>query len=279
MNNITKLLSIVLFLLISMFYTNKSIEILKENDPLMKEIKSTQEKYKIDALDAVINGDEMTSGSYGVEIDYLKTYNNMKKYGTYNESLTVLKDTKPTISIDDSYDKYLVKGNNKNRNIALVFTINDQSKDIESLLKLLDEKDVQATFFIDGTVLEDNIYLVKQMKGHEVEILSYKDNYDNVLLKTSRSYLESITGKEAKFCYAKYSNDELLKICQKEHLHTIKPKLIIENNIYQTLKKNIEPGIAIDIDKYQLSDLDYALNYIKSKGYNTVTVKDLFAEN
>ena len=238
MKSIIKLLSIIIFLLVSMFYTNKSINILKENDPIMKKIKSTKEKYEIDPVNAIINEDEIISGIKGKTIDYKTSYNKMKRYGTYNESLTVLKDTTPTISIENNYDKYLVKGNEKKRNISLVFILNKE-KNIDTLIKLLNEKDIQVTFFIDGTISENNINLIKQLTEHEIEVLSYNNNYDEGIIKTTISYLESITNKKALFCYTEEENKKLLEICKKNKLHTIKPTKVITNQFYQTIKKQL----------------------------------------
>lgn len=278
MKNITKLFTVFIFLLISIFYTNKSIDILKENDPIMKKIKETKEKYTISPIDAIIDNNEITSGTYGKEIDYLKSYNKMKRYGKYNETMTVLKETKPNVSLDNNYDKYLIKGNTKNRNISLVFKLEDKSN-IEELVSLLEDEEIEVSFFIDGTLLENNLDIIKKLSNHEISILSYDNKIDNVLLKTSISYLESITNKDVKYCYTEEENEKLLNICKKNHLHTIKPSLIINNNIYEEIKKHVEKNIAITINNYDIKDLRHGIRYLKSKGYNLVTLSDLFDEN
>ena len=135
------------------------------------------------------------------------------------------------------------------------------------------------TFFIDGTLLEKNLYEIKKLSNHQIEILSYDNRIDNVLLKTSISYLETITNRKSKFCYTESNNDKLLNICKNNKLHTIKPTLIIENDIYTELKKHVEKNIVITINDYQIKDLSYAIDYLKSKGYNIVTISDLFDEN
>lgn len=278
MKEITKIISIVLFFLISVFYTNKSIDILKNNDPIMKQIKNTKEKYTISPINAIINGNEIQSGTYGKEIDYESSYTKMKRYGKYNEALTVLKDTKPTISIEDTYDKYLTKGNSNKRNVSLVFKITDD-KNIMELLSLLEKKDVQVTFFIDGTLLENNAKVIKSLSNHEVEILSYNNKQEETFMTASISYLESLTNREAKFCYTENDNEDLLKMCSKNKLHTIKPTLVLKNDIYNNIKKSVEKDIVITIDNYQGNNLSSAIDYLKSKGYNLVTIQDMFDES
>lgn len=278
MKEITKIISIVLFFLISVFYTNKSIDILKNNDPIMKQIKNTKEKYTISPINAIINGNEIQSGTYGKEIDYESSYTKMKRYGKYNEALTVLKDTKPTISIEDTYDKYLTKGNSNKRNVSLVFKITDD-KNIMELLSLLEKKDVQVTFFIDGTLLENNAKVIKSLSNHEVEILSYNNKQEETFMTASISYLESLTNREAKFCYTENDNEDLLKMCSKNKLHTIKPTLVLKNDIYNNIKKSVEKDIVITIDNYQGNNLSSSIDYLKSKGYNLVTIQDMFDES
>ena len=277
MHKFKKFIYLFIFLLISMYYTNASINVLKNVDPIMQKIKKTSKKYTINPVDAIVNNNEITSGSYGKEIDYKESYSKMKRYGKYNESLTVLKDTKPTISIEKTYDKYLVKGNQNNRSVSLVFKIT-KDDNIDKLLKLLEEKDVQVTFFIDGIILEKNINLITKLSNHEVEILSYKNRHDEELLKTTIDYLETITNRKANYCYTEIDDDNLLNICRKNKLHTIKPTIIVEKDMLKNIKKNVEKGIVITINNYNDKELITSINYLKSKGYDLVTLKDLFNE-
>lgn len=277
MHKFKKFIYLFIFLLISMYYTNASINVLKNVDPIMQKIKKTSKKYTINPVDAIINNNEITSGSYGKEIDYKESYSKMKRYGKYNESLTVLKETRPTISIEKTYDKYLVKGNQNNRSVSLVFKIT-KDDNIDKLLKLLEEKDVQVTFFIDGIILEKNINLITKLSNHEVEILSYKNRHDEELLKTTIDYLETITNRKANYCYTEIDDDNLLNICRKNKLHTIKPTIIVEKDMLKNIKNNVEKGIVITINSYNDKELITSINYLKSKGYNLVTLKDLFNE-
>ena len=278
MKYIKKYIYLFIIMLISMYYTNKSIDILKNIDPIMKQIKNTTEKYSVDPIDAVIDDKYISSGVYGKEIDYKESYSKMKQYGKYNEALTVLKETKPTISIEKTYDKYLVKGNPNNRSISLIFKLNKE-KDITELLSILEKEDVQVTFFIDGTLLEKNINMIRKLSNHEVEIMSYNNELNENLLMTSISYLENITNRKPKFCYTETINDKLLNSCAKNKLHTIKSNIIIDKDLSKNIKKDLSSGITIAINNYNNVELIYSIRYLKSKGYNLVTVSDLYNEN
>lgn len=271
---------IIILLIVSFYYANKSVNILKNADPIMKEIKSTEKKYTIEPIDAQIIGRNIISGKNGKTIDYDASYTKMKRYGTYNESLTTLKDLTPVISITDNYDKYIVGGNKNNRNIALVFTIKE-NEDISNILKILDNRNVSATFFVDGTYLEKNILTIKNMTNHEVEILSYNNEFDETYIKTSLSYLNTLTNKEPKYCYTAKNNQDLLNTCKNLKLHTIKPTLILEKNIYSEIKNNLSNSIIISLEpnKYVEKELGITIDYLKKKGYNIITIDSVIKED
>ena len=278
MNKIVYRFLIILLLIFSFYYTNKMIEFLKEKDPIMKDIRKNSNKYKVDSINALIVGNNIIPGKKGKDIDYKKSYSKMKQYGSYNEVLTVLKDIKPVISIDDNYDKYIVSGNKEKRSVSLVFKVYKDTN-MFNILNILESENVQGNFFIDGTYLENNILKLKNMNNHELEILSYNNSYDKSLFETSISYLENVTGKGVKYCYSE--NDiEVLNLCSKLKLHTIMPSLIIKNNLYREVKNNIDNSmiISIDINNYNIRELTSTIDYIKGKGYKILLLRDLLSE-
>lgn len=143
---IIQVLTVLILMLFSFFYTNKSIELVRENDPLMKKIKATTEKYKVAAIDAKIIGNKIIPGKTGKEIDYQKSYTKMIQYGSYNEVLTTFKEVTPTISIDDYYDKYIVQGNSENKALSLVFKTN-ATTNLQDVVNILNSKNIPGTFF------------------------------------------------------------------------------------------------------------------------------------
>ena len=268
---------IILLSIFSFYYTNQVVSFLQENDPIMKEIKSTDKKYKIEAENAITTDNTIISGKKGKVIDYDKSYQKMKKYGTYNESLTVLKDTIPVISINNNYDKYLIGGNKYHKKVSLVFVVKE--KDPHNIISILNQNKIKATFFIDGTFIENNINLLKN-EEQDFELLSYQNDYNESFFKTSLSYLESITNNKAKFCYTEIDNNKLLSLCEKLKLHTIKPSLIIKKDSYKEVKENIDNGIIISLDINSLieKELKETITYIKQKGYQIVPLESLIEE-
>ena len=271
-----KKLLIIVLLLFSFFYTNKSISIIRNQDPLMKEIIKNKSKFETKSVNAIIKDNTIIPGKKGKEVDLEKTYTKMKQYGTYNEALTVFKETKPTISIEDNYDKLITSGNKENKNIALIFKV-EKNTNLDKLLSILNYYNIQTTFFIDGLYIENNN--LNNLSNHQIELLSYNNTIDEVTFSSALSYLSYKTNKTPKYCLE--DNNNIIKICKKLNLHTVSPTLIIEKDPYKEIKNNLKNSsiILIPINNYIYNNLSTSILYIKSKGYKFLTLSELLSEN
>lgn len=274
-DNMKKLLIIIL-LLFSFFYTNKSISIIRNQDPLMKEIIKNKNKFEIKSVNAIVKENTIIPGKQGKEVDLEKTYTKMKQYGTYNEALTVLKETKPTISIDDNYDKLITSGNKENKNISLIFKV-EKDTNINKLLSILNYHNIQVTFFIDGLYIENNN--INNLSNHQIELLSYNNTIDEITFSSALSYLSYKTNKSPKYCLEE--NNNIISLCKKLKLHTISPTIIIKKDPYKELKNNLSNSsiILVPINNQIYESLSTSILYIKSKGYKFLTLSDLLSEN
>ena len=272
-----KKLLIILLLLFSFFYTNKSISIIRNQDPLMKEIIKNKNKFEIKSVNAIVKENTIIPGKQGKEVDLEKTYTKMKQYGTYNEALTVLKETKPTISIDDNYDKLITSGNKENKNISLIFKV-EKDTNINKLLSILNYHNIQVTFFIDGLYIENNNN-INNLSNHQIELLSYNNKIDEITFSSALSYLSYKTNKSPKYCLEE--NNNIINLCKKLKLHTISPTIIIKKDPYKELKNNLSNSsiILVPINNQIYESLSTSILYIKSKGYNFLTLSDLLSEN
>ncbi|MBQ3511641.1 MAG: hypothetical protein IJA30_05020 [Bacilli bacterium] len=277
-----KLIRVILILLLSVFsfyYTNKSIELVREQDPIMKTIRSTSDKYNIQAVNAEIKDNTIIPGISGKEINYVESYTKMKQYGMYNEIMTTLKDVEPTISVDDYYDKYIISGNKIKRSVALVFKIEQTTP--KEIINILNKNKISSTFFIDGEYLENNSKDITLMTNHELELLSYNKGYDEIYFSSSKDYLESLTNRKLKYCYSDYDKEEVINLCQKLKLHTIVPTINIKNSLLKEVKEQLSNSAIISIpnSKNTKQELDTTIKYIKSRGYTIETLEDLLNEN
>ena len=278
-----KVLIVIFLTIFSFYYTNKTIDIIRETDPIMKEIKKSNNKYYKKAMNAKVVNNTIIPGINGKRIDYKKSYRKMKKYGNYNEVLTVFKETKPNISINNIYDKYITVGNNEKKSVSLVFKIenNTDIENIKNINNILVNKNIKSTIFIDGLFLENNLDLVNSFKLSELEILNYDNSYKEIYFSSSINYLNNITGKTAKYCYADYDNKELIELCSRLKLHTILPTIKVGNYPYKEIKNKLQNASIISIPTNSSTEIELStvIDYIKSRGYTFLTLDELLSES
>ena len=156
MSNYKKILEaflVIILVLFSFYYTDKVVSILEMNDPIMKKINNNKKQKEKPSVDATINDSKMIPGYNGLVVDVAASFKKMKNYGSYNESLLVFEEVKPTISSVDYYDKYIVSGNGFSTSSALVFAVNDDTY-LQNVLDILITTDTVATFFLDGKIID-----------------------------------------------------------------------------------------------------------------------------
>lgn len=270
----------ILLLLFSFYYTDKVIDIVRNSDPIMREIKENDTKYTKKAVNAKIKENTIIPGVSGKVVDYDKSYQKMKEYGSYNESLTVFKEEAPTVSIDDYYDKFIQSGNDLYNRVALIFPVSTDS-DITEIVKTLNDKSVTATFFLDGLYVENNMDFVSTLTNFELEVLSYDNKYEQIYFTNSLNTLKSITNTPKKYCYASYDSKEVLELCSNLSLHTVLPTIKVGNYPFSEIKKKLGNGaiISMPINASTKIELPVVIDYIKQKGYELVSLDLLLSES
>lgn len=275
-----QVLTVLILMLFSFFYTNKSIELIRASDPLMKKIKASSEKYKIDAVDAKIIGNKIIPGKTGKEIDYQKSYTKMIQYGAYNEVLTTFKEVTPAISVDDYYDKYIVQGNSENKSVSLVFKTNTTAN-LQDIVNILNSKNIPGTFFIDGLLLENNTSFFEKMTNHELELLSYDNKYDQIYFESAINYLTSLTKVSPRYCYAEYDQKEVIELCASLKLHTIIPTIKTTKEPFREVKNSLHNSaiISLPLSDITIKQLPSIIDYIIQKGYTFESLALLLSES
>lgn len=281
LKNFYQIIIVLALGLFSFFYTDKVIDFIRNSDPIMKSIKKESTSHNVDPINAKVKDNKIIPGVSGLEVDYDSSYKKMKKYGTYNESLTVFKEVEPTISVDDYYDKYISQGSGINNDVAVVFVVN-QGDDIKNILNTLTSTNTRATFFVDGLWLENNRDLATSMaeEGYELEILNYNGRYEQLYFNSSLNLVKSITNLEPKYCYAEYDSKEVLELCSSLKLHTIIPTILTNNYPFSNVKQKLAKGSIISFDIINSTEIELlpTINYIKQKGYVLDTLDNLLSE-
>lgn len=274
-------IGICLLTVFSFYYTNKLIEFSKSKDPIMIEIMKNKDDYNKLSIDALINNNYITPGSEGLEVDVDKSYTKMKKLGKYNDNLYVYDVVKPTISIKDNYNKFVINGNITKKEVSLIFKVNDL-KNIENINKILFNNNVSATFFIDGNIKDDDINILKILdeSNNYFGNLGYNKKYSIKTIKYTNALLDRIDEDNHNYCYVEKDDINVLKTCSEVKMYTIKPMVVSNIFPFTYIKQNLENGkiFSLDTNSYTLKQLDLIIKYVRQKGYDFVTLEEILNE-
>lgn len=276
-----EMIGLSILICFSFIFTEKTTNVMKENDSIMTLVKENKDILEIPSINAKINEDEIVPGISGRVVDIEKSYQAMKKVGYYNESLFVYKKELPTVSIKDNYDKYIVSGNKSKKQVSIIFKI-DKEQNIDNIVDLLDKNKMNANIFISYDWVSNNINKIKNLsnKNYVFGALNETNNVDNDNFKLLQTLIKINSSQTNYYCYTEEKSSDLLSICSKDKHYTILPSITIENNLLADLMKNISPGsiISISINKNTASELSNALEYITSRGYRVVNLDKLLEE-
>lgn len=272
---------ICLLTVFSFYYTNKLIEFSKSKDPIMIEIMKNKDDYNKLSIDALINNNYIIPGSEGLEVDVDKSYTKMKKLGKYNDNLYVYDVVKPTISIKDNYNKFVINGNTTKKEVSLIFKVNDL-KNIENINKILFNNNVSATFFIDGNIKDDDINILKILdeSNNYFGNLGYNKKYSIKTIKYTNALLDRIDEDNHNYCYVEKDDINVLKTCSEVKMYTIKPMVVSNIFPFTYIKQNLENGkiFSLDTNSYTLKQLELIIKYVRQKGYDFVTLEEILNE-
>lgn len=280
MKNFFQILGVFALFAISLLYTEQAVTVVRQLDDFMIKINEVKEQYEIKPIDAIITNDEIIPGLNGRKVDADKSYRNMKRAGQFNPNLFEYYSVKPTISLKNNYQKYVISANPKKNTISLVFIVND-SGDVLSVLEILKQKKVTATFFVDSDWLEKNSKQANQIvkNGNILGNLSYKNNYNDSLFTWVDTIISQLN-KQNHYCYMEKKNEDYLKTCAMYKNYTIKPSLVIKSSPLKEIKENVKAGsiISFPIDDLVLDELGSTINYLKAKGYEIVNLDKHLSE-
>lgn len=242
----------------------------KDTDEIMINIKKNLSNYQIDAVDAVTFDNTIIPGINGRKIDINKSYESMKRLGYYNANLLEYEVLKPNITIINNYNQYIISGNKNKNMISLIFLVEEDSN-VDNILKILNEKGVKTSFFLDGNWLDQNnekasfIY----QSGHDLGNLSYNQNYNSSSFIWMDTIIKKVINQKFSYCYVEDKKEEVLNICNMNKDYTILPNMILKNNYLTNIKNDITAGsiISLKVNDELENNLGLIINYIKSKGY------------
>lgn len=257
-----QIIGVLTLICFSFFCTEKTVHVIKNTDEIMQKIKDESEKYNTKYIDALIVKDTMIPGLSGLSVDEEKSYEKMKRLGKYDPSLYMYNEEKPSISIYDNYDKYIIKGNSKKRNVSIIFY--GKLKQLKEIHNLLSSNSIKGSYLLED-ITEYN------------KFSSYIDEeFDFVINKKTNDKNSDMKI----YCYNKDNDSDFLNYCALNKYFSVQPSLIVENDLYIKVKQNLDSGLIIllNVNDKTIYELPSVINYLKSKGYELTNLTELISE-
>lgn len=231
----------MLFLIVGSFYfTDKVMVYINNKNPIMQEIVLNKDKYKVEAVNAIIEDNTIIPGVNGKEVDVNKSFNKMENYGYFNELYLIYSKSAPLLSLNDYKDKIIIKGNPKKRMISLVIDHNDE------VIDYLKQKNIKYTLI--GKI-EDNI---------DTSIEYINGESDNKLFSNLNSLLNH-KKVNSKLCMVEKSN---LELCKKKKYYLFKYSINLDDDILSNINKISSGDIVYISSNVSLNKVKSLLNEI-----------------
>ncbi len=269
MNNKIKVLSILLLAGFSFFYTDKVTSIIKENDPIMKQIKEIEEDMVVSKTDRIVTNNEYITGINGCVVDEKESYNNMKNKGEFKHELVVMKED----SLKEKEKLYIIGGNKKKRNVSIILLNIDKRAD-----EYIKKNNIKVNYFLDGSYIKDNIdKVIKISKYSNIYNFGRDREYSDKYIAYDNTVIINNFTNRSDYCLTSNKDNNTLDLCSTYNMDTIKKEYISDNLVTYT-KNNLENGQILVFDNYNYKELEIVFKYILSKGYNIVMLNELLSE-
>lgn len=248
----------------SFYYTDKVTKISEQNNVILASINDYALKHDSKCVEGSITEDGIILGLSGISVNKNKSYSNMKGIG-FNEKLIEYNREECILSTNNNYDKYIVAGNNQSNNISLVIDVNNE-KYFSKMLKIAENKEVTI-----------NLLFNYEMLNKYIESIS---NHNNILFKgkTRQELNDYIKILHDEF-YCTNRESDVIDICKSKKLNSINVINYVDKNLLLNTKKILNKGSIIFIkeNEFNMNELSSTINYIKSRGYNIVSITELLS--
>ena len=276
---IIKFIGLIMLILFSFFYTDKVTHVIKENDSLMNKIIEEKNYYKINPIEGIITNNTIIPGLNGRSINIDKSYKKMREKGIFDKNLLEYNKIIPQNNLKDNKNKFIIAGNQNNKKVSIIFILKEDNY-LNKVENNILNKNITINFFVDYQYLVNNSTIIKNLSNSEIYNYGLEGEYtpDNILF--ANNLISRIRNKEAIYCLVKSKDLGTLKLCSNNDLYTILPNIIIDNNPYNRIKKELKNGsiILMDLNNTNTIELNIIINYIKGKGLKIVGLSELLSE-
>ncbi|MFC5603797.1 polysaccharide deacetylase family protein [Sporosarcina koreensis] len=278
-------------------YAKKDVK----NEALYQEIKSYSEQHEIQPIDAKVDRVWKAMPGYnGLRVNIKASYEKMKKAGTFDESKLVYEEVPPAVHLDDLEPQPIFRGNPEKPMVSLLINVAWGNEFIPPILQILNDQEVKATFFFDGSWTKKNPDYASMIykEGHEVGNHAYShpdlqkrskaDTMDEI--SKTNDVIEQTLGFKPKW-FAPPSgsfNQQTIEVAHELNMKTIlwtvdtvdwrKPE---PSEMVRRVVSQVENGTMILMHPTEpvAKGLATMIEEIKAKGYQLGTVSELMSED
>ncbi|HLR41830.1 MAG TPA: polysaccharide deacetylase family protein [Pseudogracilibacillus sp.] len=270
-------------------------------NPLLTEIKEKAATYEEAPEDAYIDSVyKKTPGRNGRKVNVQKSYAKMKKKNQFDETKLVFDSISPKVSLNDLEASPIYRAHPKKQMVGLMINVSWGTEHIPSILAILKEKNVQATFFIEGKWAQENKDILKMIHEENHLIGNHAYNHPDMarisetemkkqIIQTNE-IIEAIIGESPHY-FAPPSgsfNDQVVEIAHDLNMETIlwtvdtvdwqNPTVSVMIN---RVMKDIHPGAMILMHPTVpvAQGLDELIEKIKQEELKLGTIKQLLSES
>ena len=269
-------------------------------DGLYKKIKAYSDQHKIKPIDATVDRVwKAIPGYNGLGVNIEASYKRMKASGEFDKNKVIYKEIPPNVHLEDLAPEPIYRGNQQKPMVALLINVAWGNEYIPEILKVLNDHQTKATFFLDGSWVKKNPDLVTLIKeeGHEIGNHAYshpnlkqrsKDETMEELKKTNDVIKETIDVKPKWFAPPSGSfNPVTVHVADQLDMKTIlwtvdtvdwkKPS---PSEMVRRVVLKVDNGsmVLMHPTKPVAEGLKTMISDIKEKGYQLGTVSDLISE-
>lgn len=276
-----QILGIITLVIGSFMYTEKVSTASKLSDDLLTEIEDKQENYNRQTVESITTKNTIIPGINGQKVNVEASYQNMREVGYFNEKLLKYDTISVKEPLKANQNKYIISGNQTRKQLALIFKVDSQDN-INYIISILDNNNVQATFFIDSNFLQNNYNLVITLiqKGYTIGNLSNNEDYTDPDFAWMKTIITSVGNQKNNYCYTTKKNKTILKNCYLQDSYTIIPTFTTNQTPFITVKNNLTKGalISLEVNNNLNKEIENIVNYVLSKGYKIVSLEEELQE-
>jgi probable sporulation protein (polysaccharide deacetylase family) len=268
-------------------------------DDWVERIKREAEIKRIAPIDAKLDRVwKAIPGYNGLEADLEKTIQ-LSHFSASEEPIHfVYKEVKPKVNLEDLGPYPIYKGNPQKPMVSLMINVAWGNEFIPAMLKVLNKENVHATFFFDGSWLQQNLDVAKQigLEGHELSNHAYSHKNMSQLSrkdviaeisKTQRLLTEKLGVNNTLFAPPSGDfNEQTVQIAHELHLKTVLWTIDTvdwtqpdSGWVVRKVAKSLEPGAMILMHPTLASSsaLEAMIKEIKQRGFVLGTVSELLS--